>query len=366
MNKMNLGNKAATQTGSSRIQDFSIGADRLEVLERKIQAVLVSEFWSPKTQAWLPLINAYLQSGNRPDWARKYSGPLFEREDWLTIPENEYTQIYKDIRNLKNTSGTEVFDGVYFNTIRKFCETTCKFYISQRKRIIREVHSPGVYNDVMTKLMGKETYRSLMLAVLLYRRRYDRDHQFDPALIEQMRTRLASWTEAFVAEFKEVQKFLGDLVQRYSWYSDTVRDALERVWSIALEIHNPPAAIEPRVARTLSDEREGALRFYISNSPAGDGPDVTGAGVFNAMQQIFFSNVQPEDSAECAVFALCVPPATFKGMVDYLYDFYWMVEDGILTGALYSRIVVAHQRNKDIDPDEYLESLAYRGYPPLE
>ncbi len=368
VSKMNL-NKEPTHTASgSKIMDFALGAERLTKVESVLQEALDLEFWAPKFQAWRNLLEWYLSSGNNPELTKQTLLPLLEKEDWLNVPSGPLTNMYSDVMRLSNTSGSEVFQDVYYNTIQDFCNNQCFFFYSQHKRLLREIHSPGVYDDVMRQLLAKGTYRSLMCATVLYREKQNSSYEFPAECVEELSSRLATWTDEFVSEFKGIQDMLGGLSEQYSWYCDIVRTAIERAWRTALQRTGRPDLVTIDETLSLSKDTADSLLGYISACPVGIGPPLKGTDTFDAMYQIFYNNIEDDpDNAERCFHALCIPDSKFKTMVDYLYDFYWCVSDGLLSSAMHARMVVAYQRNKDsIDPDAYLASLQYRGYPELK
>lgn len=366
--KMNLGRSPSHEAGGSKIMDFALGKGRLAKLESVIEESSQLEFWSPKYQAWRKLLELYLSSGNNPALAKSYLLPLLKKEDWIAVPDCPATPIYHDVMRLKNTSGSELFQDIYFTSIQEFCQVYCQFFISQRKRLLREMHTEGVCMDVMSQLLNRGTYRSLMCAAILYREDQPIGFDFPSEIEEQISERLHSWAQEFNQEFLGIQELLGGLSQQYNWYCDTVREAIVAAWDVGLIRSNRPNLVSVAAQRALSKDCADDLLGYISASPVGIGPNMQGTAAFDAMYQIFYNNVADDpDNAERAFFALCIPESKFKTMVDYLYDFYWCVADGLLSSALYARIVVAFQKNKDsTDPRDYLASLMYRGYPELK
>lgn len=366
--KMNLGQNSPREASGSKIMDFALGKERLVRLESMIEESKQLEFWSPKYQAWRKLLELYLSSGNNPELTKTMLMPLLEKEDWLPIPEGPETSIYRDIMRLKNTSGSELFESVHYSTIQNFCATYCQFFISQRKRLLREMHTPGVCMDVMSQLLSRDTYRSLMCAAILYRENQPVDFDFPAEVHDQIAERLASWAGEFNAEFLAVQELLGDLSSQYNWYCDDVRQTITAAWNNGLIRSNRPDLVPVATQLALTKDCADNLLGYLSASPVGIGPDLSGTATFDAMYQIFYNNdANDPDNAERAFYALCIPASKFKTMVDYLYDFYWCVSDGLLSSALYARIVVAFQKRSDsTDPGDYLASLQYRGYPELK
>lgn len=368
VSRMNLNNEPPQKATGSKILDFALGEERLNKVESVLHEALELEFWHPKFQAWRKLLEHYLSSGNNPELTKQTLLPLLEKEDWLLVPEGPLTPLFRDVMKLQNTSGSEVFQDVYYETIKDFCTNQCFFFYSQHKRLHRELQSPGVYEDVMKQLLAKGTYRSLMCATILYREKQSASYEFPAECIEELSTRLSAWVDEFVREFQNIQEMLGRLSTQYSWYCDTVRDAIKRAWSTALVRTGRPELVTVDETLSLSKDTADELLGYLSASPVGIGPPLKGTDTFDAMYQIYYNNIDDDpDNAERCFFALCVPASKFKTMVDYLYDFYWCVSDGLLSSAMYARIVVAYQRNKDaIDPDTYLASLQYRGYPELK
>lgn len=366
--KMNLGQTPTHEASGSRISDFALGAERVSKLKSILEESRRLEFWSPKYQAWRVLLEQYLSSGNYPELTRTELAPLLEKKDWITIPTGPLTNIYRDIMRLRNTSGSELFPDVQYTQIQEFCSVYCQYFVTQRKRLLKEIHSKGVCEDVMNQLLGSGTYRGLMCATILYRHNQPCNYVYTEEVRAAITERLQEWKQIFYTEFCEAQAFLGESVGLYNWYCDTVRDAICRSWDNALISDNRPDFVTAGERLALSKDCADNLHGYISDSPAGIGPSMLGTAAFDAMYQIFYNN-DPDspDNAERAFFALCVPQSTFKTMVDYLYDFYWCVADGLLSSALYARIVVAYQQNKDsTDPDDYRASLVYRGYPELK
>lgn len=207
-----------------------------------------------------------------------------------------------------------------------------------------------------------------MCAAILYREHQPVGFDYSDEIRDEIQGKLNAWRDEFVAEFTQVQQFLGDLVGQYSWYCDTVKNAISRSWDNALIRSNRPSFVTVEEQLSLSKDCADDLLGYITSSPAGIVPNLTGTAVFDAMYQIFYNNVAgDEENAERSFFALCIPAGKFRTMVDYLYDFYWCVADGLLSSALYARIVVAYQKNQDrTSPEDYLASLQYRGYPELK
>lgn len=366
--RMNLERRTTPTASGSRIMDFALGQERLEQVEAVIAESEQLEFWSPKYQAWRNLLEWYLTSGNNPELTKQVYLDLLEKTDWIAVPEGPLTHIYRDIMRLQNTSGSELFSEVAYPTIQDFCSNYCHLFISQRRRLLKEIHTEGVCMDVMNQLLERGTHRSLMCAAILYREHQPTGFDYSDEIRDTIQGRLDKWCDEFVQEFTNVQTLLGDLVGQYSWYCDTVKLAIKRAWSNALIRSNRPSFVTVDEQLSLSKDCADDLLGYISNSPAGILPNLTGTAVFDAMYQIFFNNVADDDTnAERAFFALCITSGKFKTMVDYLYDFYWCVADGLLSSALYARVVVAHQKNPErTDPDDYLASLQYRGYPELK
>lgn len=368
VSKINLTQSSTPKASGSKIADFALGKERLGKLERVIAEADTLEFWSPKYQAWRKLLEWYLSSGNNPVLAQTKLLPLLHKEDWLTVPESELTPIFRDIIRMKNTSGTELFKEVYYNTIQDFCQNQCWFFTSQSQRLWREIHSPNVCTEVMTGLVKGQTYRSLMCAIILFRENQATGYEFPEELVTELQVRVDVWKHEFLAEFKAIQEMLGDLSHLYSWYCDTVRIAIERAWDNALVKHNRPLLVTAEETIALSKDVGADLQGYLSASPVGIGPNFLDTASFDALYQIFYNNdPSAPDNTERCFYALCLPHARFKWVVDNLYDFYWCVMDGLLSSAMYARICVAFQKNKDaIDPIDYQSSLCYRGYPDLK
>lgn len=366
--KMNLVKTPRRKAAGSKISDFALGKERRAKVEDVLKETINLEFWSPKYQAWRKLLEWYLSSGNDSELTKSTLLPLLEKEDWLAIPEGPMTPMYRDVMRLKNTSGSELFQDVYYKTIQDFCANQCFFFHSQRKRLIREVQAPAVYDDVMRQLLERDTYRSLMCALTLYRQKQPVSYEFKQEAIDTLASRLNDWLVKFLEEFQAIQDMLGDLSKQYSWYCDTVRDAIQRAWSTALVRTGRPDLVSVDERLSLSKDTADDLMGYLTAAPTGTGPALTDTAVFDAMYQIYYNNIADDpDNAERCFFALCIPPSKFNTMVDYLYDFYWCVADGLLSSALHARIVVAYQKNKDsLDPGDYLASLYYRGYPELK
>lgn len=366
--RMNLGQASPSAMSGSKILDYALGEERLSRLEGVIRESDKLEFWSPKYQAWRKLLEWYLSSGNNPVLAQTKLLPLLEKEDWLDVPEGPLTQMYRDTMRLRNTSGSELFQDVYYKDITQFCDVQCQFFISQKNRVWRELHSDAIYNDVMKQLLDKGTHRATMCALVLYREHQRDTVEFDPEMVTDLQSRVSKWRDDFVTEFKAIQEMLGDLVHRYSWYCDIVLNAIMRAWDNAFVLHNRPDLVTADENLELSRDTAADLLGYLNACPVGIGPAFGDTSAFDAMYQIYYNNIVDDaDNAERCFFALCIPSSKYKTMVDYLYDFYWCVADGLLSSALYARMVVAHQRNKDsVHPDDYLASLQYRGYPELK
>lgn len=368
VSKINLTKSSAPKASGSKITDFALGKERLEKLESVIAEADTLEFWSPKYQAWRKLLEWYLSSGNNPVLAQTKLLPILHKEDWLAVPEGELTPIFRDIVRMKNTSGTELFRDIYYNTLEDFCKEQCWFFTTQSQRIWREIHQPNICTEIMTGLVEGTTYRSMMCAVLFFRENQATGLAYPPELLAKLQAKVDAWRNEFLAEFKAIQEMLSDKLHLYSWYCDTVFNAIKRAWDNALVLHNRPLLVTAEENMSLSKDVAADLQGYLSASPVGIGPNFLDTASFDALYQIYYNNDSsaPDNNERC-FYALCVPHARFKWVIDNLYDFYWCVMDGLLSSAMYARICVAFQKNKDaIDPVDYQASLAYRGYPDLK
>lgn len=347
---------------------YACGPDKVVILENLLEEFSTAEFWDPALQAWWSFLDVYLSSGVNPPFTTKYYGQLLAKKDYLSVAPAFKSELFGEILRWKNTSGSVIFEDYFYNDILAFCDTQCKFFISSRKVLGKQLYTPGVYTGTLSDLLARGTWRGLMCALVLYRHCQIEDFEWPANLIATMREKLGEWLEKFVQAFQNVQSFIGPDNVVYQWYHPVVLEVIQRTWSSALLLKNRPLVVTQSDVLSLPTNIASELVRYVNNSPAVYDNPYAEQTVWDAMSALFYpEDADAPDFCEKAYTAACVPKSYFNRMCDTLYEFYWSVKDGLFTGQLYARKEVAFSSGESDaeSPAIYLEGLYDRGFPAI-
>lgn len=368
LRRMALIDAPLTNVSATKMDSYKLGADKLKIIEDTLPALMQREFWDPVFQAWRPFIDTYLSSGVNPQLAAQYYGDFVRKDDYLNAPPAAYSNLFAEVLKMKNTSGTVVFDGVFYSDIYAFCENPCKFFISTQKVIANQLYSADIYIQTLTDLLNLQNWRAVMCGLVLYRHCQIDGFSWPTPLILQLQDRLGEWLETFLATFDTITDFVGPGNAVYTWYQPKVKEVIQRVWATSLHITGRPLVITEKDVYSVSPEVATKLVKYVNSSPAVYDDPFDEQTVWDSMSALFYAR-DPQDPklAEQAYKAPCVPRSYLKKMCNTLYDFYWTVKDGLLTSQLYTRKEVEWSANRDseMSPADYLEDLYNRGFPSM-
>lgn len=366
--RMSLIDTPVEKVSAASMDEYKCGADRVEWLENVLAELSQKEFWDPVYQAWRPYVDTYLSSGVNPELTSQYAQHFLAKEDWLDARPGYGSEIYEEILKLKNTSTSTVLSSFYYSDIQDFCSGTCKFFIGQRKQLVGQLHNPGLYNSTLADLLARDTWKSLMCAIVLYRHCQIDGFGWSAPSMLKLTDRLGEWLEKFLDTFDVVSAFVGTGSKVYSWYCPKVKEVLQRTWKSSLLIRNRPLIISDKDVYALTASLATKLVGYVNRIPSVYDDPFDEQTVWNSVSALFYpADVEAEDFCETAYKALCIPRSYFQKMCDNLYDFYWTVKDGLLSEQLYTRKTVEYDNGTNLKetPADYLESLYRRGFPSI-
>ena len=368
LRRMALIDAPITKVSAVSMEAYKIGQDKLEMLEEFISKLLTMEYWDPIFHAWQPFIDTYLSSGVNPEMAGRYYRVFLGKEDLLEAKPAAYSNLFAEILKMKNTSGTVVFNGYFYSDLYAFCENQCKFFISTQKTIAKQLYSPEIYTSTLTSLLNLGTWRGVMCALILYRHCQIEQFSWPSSCVLSLQDKLGEWLETFLREFDRVASFVASNSQVYTWYQPRVLEVIRRMWSSSLQIQGRPLVITDKDVYAVSSDVATKLVKYVNISPAVYDDPFNEQTVWDSMSALFFAkDPQSPTLAEEAYKAPCVPKSYLKKMCDTLYDFYWVLKDGLLTEQLYVRkeVEFATARDNSQTPEEYLEELYNHGFPSM-
>lgn len=366
--RMNLFDSDDVVVQSVTKEEYSLGPDRLAILERELPTLVEQEYWHPNFQAWSPFLNTYLQSGCNPELTLKYGGRILNKEDYLLPPESIYHRVFEEILLLRNTTGTVIFEDIAYNEIESLCATQCKFFIQGRKQIERQLHDPAIYAGTVEALLNIGTWRSFLCAMYLYRHSQTASQPLSSAVRDSMQEKLNAWWAVYSEAFEKVRHFVSANGDVYGWYCDLTKEVVHRVWRSAMALSDRELLLGPNDVYGTSIALSESLVAYVNSHPLVYDDPFKNVTVWDALCNLFYaSDVKAPDFFEKSFYALCIPASYIKRVCDILYDFYWVVKDGRLTGALYDRKLTSYSLGDGLEqtPEDYLGSLYDRGYPLL-
>lgn len=368
LHKMALFEGTAKDVGAISKAEYQVSPERLHRLEGLLPALVKLEYWNPVYQAWRPFLDVYFKCGCNPSLTVKYGSLLMSKEDYLNPPRSRYSDVFEEISKLRTTTGTVLFEGMWFNDIRDLCETQILFFMQNRKRIVSQLHNSDMFVSTMRELLSKNTWRSLLCAVYLYRHSQLEYFEVPNDIVNTLSDRLSEWVKSFIVTFDEVTEFVSDNGGIYGWYCESIRNVIIRVWESALQLNKRVSLLTPSDVNSLSPYLKQDLIAYVNSCPVVYDNPFKDSTIWDCLCNIYYSaNPNPDTFIEETFYALCIPKSYIKRFCDGLNDFYWIVKDGHLTQALYDRKITEFStgENRDITPEMYLSDLYMRGFPEL-
>lgn len=352
------------------MQDYVLGDERRKMLEGILPDMVSGMPWDPKFCAWRPFLSTYLSSGCNPELTRKYYFQIETAPRCLSVPGNSKSEFFDSVCRLLSGSDGKIFVNTDYAEVVNFCETVCKFFITQSKNFTSNLHSTKMHRSTLAGLLEMQSWESLMCALTLYRHpQVESDDLWTPQLIMKLQARLGDWLQSFLESFDRVTKFVAENNGKYSWYCDTVRSILQRTWSTALLMENRPDPLGSKEVWNIPIDVSDTLVDTVVKSPAWYDEPYDRQATFDALTNVFFPDDSKDPNYLCkAFFGICAPKGKIKRVADTLYGFYWVVKDQKLTYMLYNRRAVEYRQGIGLSepPDTYLDSLYIRGFPELK
>lgn len=362
---LNLSGSQEQTTSSTNPEDYILEGDIEKYAVDMMERASEFEYWSPTYQACEPLLMKYLQTGSVPDLTRAYLMTLYEKVDTIPVPKNPYTQFYCDIYALINNTRGEIFKGLMHDNIVDFCNTIVTFFNTQKRVIWRDMHSNAVMHEVMEGLLAKDTYRSLMCAVMLFRNQRAKGFLYEENYEREIRARLDKWIADYTKEFEKIYGMLGKQNEFYIWYRPTVLSCVRRGYDLCLK-ERGLVFLTPDVSKSEPQLVCQAINSYMNGGPLGTRPlNDRQSYAFDALYKIFFDNKMDDpDNFEGCSHALCIGRSSFDTFQNYLHAFYGFVERRELGQMLLDRIIaMENNENAPLTSEEYEASLRFRGFP---
>lgn len=364
--RMSLIDTPIDQIEAVTMNAYKLGADKANFITEKLLKFEDSEYWNPEFQAWKPMLETYLSSGVNPQLTKRFYGDLLDKTGSLEPPPSCLSDLFGDILRYRNTTNSEVFRSVPYSQIESFCDEQCTFFVSSRKTIVAQLYTPVMYIETLKEMTSVESWKGMMCALSLFRHCQIEGFKWPVSVVGPLQERLAEWLEIFLQSFDEVTEFVKNLSSVYAWYCPKVREVLMRTWKTSLILRDRPDVLHSGDVYSLPVDISQKLVSVVNTCPAVYDNPMSEQTVWNAIYPVFFDD-NPDDPMfwERSYMSLCVPKSYLKRMSDILYEFYWEVKDGKLTGRLYAKKDVEYHNgiNTDTTPEEYLQQLIMRGFP---
>ena len=365
---MNLLDSTYTDVSSVKIDSYKVGERKLAVLEKILDSFLDTEYWNPEFQAWWPFIETYLTSGVNSELSAKYYSTFVNKVDFLQISGAPYSLLFAEILKMKNTSGCTVFDDFLYKDICDFCEVQCKFFIATQKKTAAQLYVGTVYVQTLEELLDLNTWRATMCALVLYRHCQIDEFKWPQQTTDRLGAKISEWITTYENSYNQVLEFIGDTIAVYDWYNPKVLEVVKRVWDTALMLYKRPLLMSKADVYSLSQKVSSNLVKYVNSCPAVYDDPFKEQTVWDSMSSLFYAP-NPEDPhmLESGYKALCVPRRYFKKMCNTLYDFYWVVQDGLLTERMKTKkeMEILANENCSVTIEQYLDDIYSRGFPVL-
>lgn len=345
---------------------FQVSPDRLKDLEERVPELYALEYWNPVYQAWKPFLDTYFKCGVNAPLTVQWGSALMQKEDYILPPDSVLSPIFAEIQKLRNTTGTILFENYLYGDIEQLCANEITFFLQNRKTIAQQLHNAQLYTATIQQLLDEKTWRGFLCAIYLYRHCQAVDMKWPSAILQEMNQRLEQWVTTYLETFDFVFKFI-DGNSMYDWYDPAIRNVVQRVWTSALIIEGRPRLLSPSDIGNLSPVAKDAVISYVGSCPVVYDDPFHQKTVWASLCNLFFAGPEANEPnfVERVFYAMCIPDTYIGKLCDVLFDFYWLVKDGNLTGALYDRKITAFSKGEgtDMTPEMYLKTLYLRGYP---
>ena len=351
---------------------YRLGPARTEELEKVMIEMVSLDYWDPKFQAWWPLVNTYLGSGVNSDLAVKYYTALQKKIDRLETPISGLCDFYRDAYAVLKSSTTDIFEYSYYQDIEEICNTVIYFFVEKRRNIIKSLYTQVRYNSMLEELVIKDgnsyDWFKAVRGLDLYRHCQFDSISWNRETLDKLGEAVNIWDTVFYKEFNNARNLLSDTVSAYGWYCDYVLETIKGIFTKSFRgerLNSLNANISYALPANISDR----LVAWFNSNPAVYDCGYNNNEVWEVMLQLFFTKYADAGFLETAGYkALCIPPSYFTRLCDVLYDFFWVIKNGILTSTLYTRKKLNYDRGigLSVTPEEYLDDLYSRGFPELK
>lgn len=370
---MQLGDSDAQNlvvTGFSK-EEYQLDERQSNLLTNFLNSAKSTGFWDPAYQALYPFVKTYLRSGNTPELTREWMPYLQEKQNYLfPVKPSARHDIYSDIIKYYTKSAIKVFDGVPYGDIQHFSKEVCGGFLDRQKWIVNNLYTQNIYNSTFTELLTSGSYNKCVLAVYVYRQMQIERNIVNNSNRELFVKFVNNWIAKYCEMFETVMHALGDKVAVYDWYNPIVENIVKELWEQSLTTGEASRDIMNK-AKSLSLQANVSDKVvqYIGGSPVWGADPLSPITVFDIFYSFMFESEETcEDYTEKAALALTVPKKSFAGMCKTMFDFYWMVDAGMLTTKLYGRQDVNYMQHPgtELTADEYLSVLYSLGYPKVK
>lgn len=348
---------------------YQLQEGQLDELNKVLTRLLEQDYYSPEYQAWEPLAQTYLSSGNNPNMMTQYGKKLVSKIEEFQPPRNVWTPTMESLLAANRSRSSEMLPGVCWQELKAFYDMVPK-YIDYQKSIRGFMFSSMNYNESMQALLKKQVGESfskdLPWAVYMYRHTMIESNPQAAYFKQEIDTQLREWVREFEKYFDMVMRFIGKQTAVYEWYTPKVKSLISNAWLTGTNTTSTRSVVSSADVFSMPVWLSEQVTQYLNTLPTVLTTPVTPVYILNALEYTLSSDADSGDRN--SIYTFCIPKSYLKKYFEILGDFYWDMKNGALVTAMRNRVAAIYTEKRYLSdeaktPEEYDAELLERGFP---